>query len=99
MRYSSDLSDEQWSLISFLFERSDPRGARGCHDKREIINAILYVNKTGCQWRLLPVHFPPWQTVYDHFRRLSLRGIWLEMNSLLNQESRQKKGERPPLVI
>ncbi|MDB6135944.1 MAG: transposase, partial [Verrucomicrobiales bacterium] len=74
MNYSSDLNDAQWALIREFTVRPDPRGAVRRHYMREIINAILYVCKTGCQWRHLPVNFAPWQTVYDHFRRLRLRG-------------------------
>lgn len=60
---------------------------------REVINAILYLNKTGCQWRMLPNDFPPWKTVYDHYRRMKLRGAWEQINDLLNHASREKKGE------
>ncbi len=99
MRYSSDLSDKQWALIEGFLERPDPRGAVRRHSMREVINAIFYLTKTGCQWRLLPTHFPPWQTVYDHFRRLQARGVWEQMLLCLNQQVRKKKGAIPPPAI
>jgi len=66
---------------------------------RDIINAILYVNKTGCQWRMLPRHFPAWFTVYNHFWRLQERGVWEQLNTRLNELARQKKGARPRRAI
>ena len=95
MNYSSDLNDAQWALIREFTVRPDPRGAVRRHSMREIINAILYVGKTGCQWRQLPVNFAPWQTVYDHFRRLRLRGVWEEMMLRLNRKVREKRGRAP----
>lgn len=93
MAYPSDLTDKQWKLIAALTERPDPRGALRKHSTRDILNAIFYVNKTGCQWRFLPKDFAPWKTVYDHYRRLRLRGVWEEMLYLLNEQVRQKKTE------
>ena len=69
--YPSDLSDAEWQLIEPFFRRPDPRGNQGKHAKRDIINAILYVVYGGIQWRMLPKEFPPWGTVYDHFRWLN----------------------------
>nr|VFK59720.1 MAG: transposase, IS5 family [Candidatus Kentron sp. TUN]VFK68662.1 MAG: Putative transposase of IS4/5 family (DUF4096) [Candidatus Kentron sp. TUN] len=65
--YDSDLSAEKWALIEHHFEPKDNRGAEPKHDKRIIVSAILYINKTGAQWRMLPKDFPPWQTVYHHY--------------------------------
>ena len=59
MPYPTDLSDRQWLVIAPLVGRPDPRGAKPTYHRRDIINAILYINKTGCQWRMLPSHFPP----------------------------------------
>ncbi|NKB25889.1 MAG: transposase [Kiritimatiellae bacterium] len=72
----SDLKDKEWSMIEVLTERSAPQGAHRKYDMRQIVNAIFYRVKTGCQWRMLPQEFPPWQTVYDHLRRLKERGLW-----------------------
>jgi putative transposase len=98
MPYPTDLSEKQWLVIAPLVGRPDPRGAKPTYDRREIINAILYINKTGCQWRMLPSNFPPWQNVYNHFQRMQARGTWQEVCCKLNELARQKKGETPRRV-
>ena len=80
--------------MNIFFRRSDPRGAKSIHSKQTIVNAILYVVETGCQWRLLPRDFPPWQTVYDHYRRWNQRGIWQEVLDFLNARTRVKEGKK-----
>ena len=99
MGYPTDLNDQQWNLIKSFTVRSDARGAVRKHSMRQIINAILYVTKTGCQWRMLPKEFAPWETVYDHFRRFQHRGVWEEILLELNKKVREKKGVPPPPVI
>lgn len=94
--YPTDLTDAQWQSIEHLVGRSDPRGAVPKYPRRQIINAILYVTKTGCQWRMLPTNFPPWPCVYDHFRRLQQRDVWAEICRALNKRVRQKRGDSPP---
>ena len=76
MKYPSDLSNAQWQQIEPFFERPDPRGARSKHPKRRVVEAILYRLREGCRWRALPHDFPPWDTVYDHWRRWQKRGVW-----------------------
>ena len=67
--YDFDLTDEQWALIEPLLPPPATAGRREKHPRREIVNAILYVVRTGCAWRLLPREFPPWQTVFWYFKR------------------------------
>ena len=74
--YSSDLKDKDWETIRHYFEFSNGYGNRAIHPRRNLVNGILYVVKTGCQWRMLPKDFPPWKTVYGYFRRLSKLGVW-----------------------
>ena len=74
--YDSDLSDEEWRLIEHYFQPQDRRGAAPKHAKRDIVNAILYINGTGAKWRMLPKDFPPWQTVYDHYNNWNRRRVW-----------------------
>jgi transposase len=62
--YPSDLSDAEWALIGPLLPDRSRRGRPPVHHRRVIVNAILYVNRTGCAWRYLPKDFPPWRTVY-----------------------------------
>lgn len=98
-KYPSDLSDEQWRAVEPFVKRSDPRGNPGRHDRRTVLNAILYVLRGGISWRMLPKDFPPFGTVYDHFRRWNVRGIWAELNATLTQASRLKAGrEAQPSV-
>jgi len=88
--YPSDLSDAQWRAIEPFVERPDPRGNPGKYEKRSVVNAILYVAREGCRWRSLPVNFPPWEAVYDHFRRWRERGVWEELAQVLARADRRK---------
>ncbi len=90
--YPSDVTNQEWALIEPFFHRPDPRGQRGIHAKRTIVNAILYVVRGGIQWRMLPREFPPWGTVYDHWRRWNQRGIWEQVLRHINQRSRAQQG-------
>jgi putative transposase len=90
-RYSSDLTDAQWQLIMPLFHQQTFRD----HHPREIVNALFYLNKTGCQWRMLPEGFPPWQTVYYHLRRWMEMGLIEELNDRLRRAARVKDGREP----
>jgi len=75
MRYSSDLTDNQWSLIKDFFIVNKGKNLQQ-HDKRELVNAVLYRIKTGCQWRLLSQDFPNYSTVWSFYRRAAKKGIW-----------------------
>lgn len=68
-RYPTDLTDAEWQRVEALLPRPSKRGRRRSVDLREILNAIRYLVRTGCGWRMLPKDFPPWQTVYWWFRR------------------------------
>lgn len=70
-RYPTDLTDRQWALVEPLLPPPNLNGRYESHPRREIVNAILYLVRTGCSWRMLPKDFPPWQTVYWYFRRLA----------------------------
>jgi len=100
MSYSSDLRDGDWELIKHHFDTGN-YGNRAIHTRRSLVNGILYVVKTGCQWRMLPKDFPPWKTVYGYFRRLSKLGIWEQVLSDLVRLKRLKSGrnEYPSLLI
>jgi putative transposase len=92
--YPSDLRDEEWAVIAHFFDRPDPRGNPGKYPKRAIVNAILYVLKGGIPWRMLPHDFPPWDTVYDHFRRWNQREVWEHALGVLNQQARRRQGKQ-----
>ena len=90
-RYPSDLTDAQWELIAPLIPvpKSD-----SAHDRRLIVDAILYVLRTGCQWRALPHDFPHWKTVYHVFRSWRNEGVWQRANAVLRERVRTRKGRK-----
>ena len=87
--YSSDLTDSQWHKVKAVLNTSRHRQ----HDlRRDILDAIFYVVKTGCQWRMLPGGFAPWQTVYYYFRTWKQRGVIEHLLSIARRSARQKAG-------
>jgi len=74
MRYTSDLTDSEWKLIDYCFPKPSRKGRPRRHSFRELLNAIFYLVKTGCQWRNLPKDFAPWRTVYHYFRLCAYSG-------------------------
>ncbi len=92
-RYPTDLEDKEWLRIEKFFQVSYVRGGRPLtHSKREILDAIFYILRTGCQWRYLPHDFPPWKTVYEQLRRWKKQGIIARMNHELTKDIREKLG-------
>jgi putative transposase len=98
--YRTDLSEVQWLILEpLLLAVLNPsgRGRPRPVELREIINAIFYVLRTGCAWRLLPHDFPAWQTVYGYFRRWRESGLWEKLNDALREQVRQQaEREREP---
>jgi transposase len=96
--YPTDLTDSQWQLIEPLLPeaKSGPgRAGRPAGDRRRILNGVLYVVKTGCQWRWLPREFGPWQTVYGYFNRWSRTTVWQGILEELNMKERSRQGRHP----
>jgi putative transposase len=85
--YSTDLTDDEWYRLQWLLPRQR-RGKPATHERREMLNAMFYVARTGCTWRLLPHDFPAWEAVYACFRRLNQKGIWQQRNDALRQQVR-----------
>lgn len=98
-QYDSDLSDEQWALVRDLIPtaKSNARvgGRPPTYDRREILNAILYVARTGCQWRLLPHDFPKWKTAYDYFVQWHDANVFEAINDRLRIKVRVRAGRNP----
>ena len=92
--YPSDISDQAWAILQ-PYVAQGRRGRPRHHDIRNIINAIRYVMKSGCQWRMLPLNYPPWKTVYDYFLRWRRNGQWEKIHDALVQEVRIAKGKKP----
>jgi len=93
--YDSDLLDQEWERVRAIIPRHPPTGRRPTIPKREIVNAILYVNKTGCQWRSLPHDFPKWSTVYGCFWQWTKSGVWEQIVDPLRREIRVAEGKQP----
>ena len=91
--YPSDLTDSQWHHIKELFETEKPFGRPRELDLRRVVEAILYLLATGCQWRYLPKDYPCWQSVYYYFRKFERTGKWRLMHERLRAEIRQKSGK------
>lgn len=97
--YATDLSDARWALIEpDLSAWRAERAAAGLglaapvHDLREIVNAILYVNRAGCAWHLLPHDFPPYKTVYDYYAKWEKDGTTARIHDLLRRQVREQAG-------
>ena len=91
-RYSSDLTNKEFALIEGLFPARRRLGRPRTTDFREVINAILYLLRTGCQWRMLPKEFPPSGTVYGYFRSWKRDGAWARLHHKLLMAVRERSG-------
>jgi putative transposase len=94
-RYPTDLSDEEWRCISPHLPEHTGQGRPRLHGLRAILDAVFYVLKSGCPWRLLPRDFPPWKTVYDWFRRWRIDGTCKRLNAQLRGRLRRRLGRDP----
>lgn len=98
-RYDADISDVQWNLIKDLIpsvrSNTTTGGRPSKYDRRELLNAILYVARTGCQWRLLPHDLPHWKTVYRYFVLWHEKGIFERINARLRTKTRIAAGRNP----
>jgi putative transposase len=93
--YSTDLSDAEWACLEAHLPSPENEGRPRLHSLREILDAIFYVVKSGCAWRLLPHDFPPWKTVYHYFRFWRLDGTWERMHTALRQRVRVRLKRNP----
>ena len=94
--YPSDLTDVQWSKLEpLLHPARGERHAGGRPRKyplRRVVDAMLYVVKTGCQWRQLPTDFPPWKSVHEQFRAWRDSGVWEQAGKALREQGRKAQG-------
>jgi putative transposase len=93
--YPTDVSDAQWSHLRSYLPTPNAQGRPRTHSLRVVLDAIFYVVKSGCHWRLLPHDFPPWSTVYYHFRRFRLSGLWSLILKALRAAERKRVGKDP----
>jgi putative transposase len=99
--YLTDLSDAEWTHLKDHLPTPKAPGRPRVHTLREILNAIFYIVRSGCAWRLLPHDFPPWRTVYHYFRAWRLDGTWERMHAALRQRVRVclKRNPHPSAAI
>jgi transposase len=94
--YTSDLSDQEWNVLQHYIPQSQSNKVIGGrpekYSKRDIVNALLYIKTTGCQWRNLPSNFPHWKSVYYYFHRWSNGGVWKNINHVLAERVREHEG-------
>jgi len=99
--YSTDLSDAEWSCLEPHLPAPEATGRPRVYPLREILNAIFYVVRSGCSWRLVPHDFPPWRIVYHYFRRFRLDGTWERLHAALRERVRVhlKRDPQPSAAI
>jgi transposase len=90
--YPSDLTKPEWAQVERFVPAPKTGGRPAEHDRREIVNALLYVARTGCQWRALPHDFPPWGTVYWYFRIWKRDGTLDRLHDALRGDLRAAEG-------
>ena len=93
-RYTTDLTDEQWDLIAGWIPKPKSNTKKGGRPatvaRREIVNAILYLDRTGCQWRMLPGDLPHWGTVSTYYRQWRQAGRWKQIHDMLREQVRDE---------
>jgi putative transposase len=98
--YDTDLTDAAWSLIAPILPAARTGGRPRKTNLRAVLNAIFYLLRTGCQWRLLPREFPSWNTVYHYFRSWKNDGVWTCLQrSMYQQVRRQARRAICPSVV
>jgi putative transposase len=94
MGYPSDLSDAEWDVIRRLLPACKPGGRPRTTDLRAVLDAIFYVLRSGCAWRMLPHDFPPYSTVYMYFKQWREDGVWEKIHDLLRDRVRRREGRK-----
>ena len=89
--YQSDLTEEPWAILQPLIPPAKPGGRPRAVDMREVINTILYLNRTGCQWDMLPHDLLPQSTAYEYFAQCRDDGTWQHMMDALREQVRQQQ--------
>lgn len=93
--YPSDLTNEQWGIIEPLIPEAKPNGRPRTVDIRNVVDAILYICRTGSQWRYLPEKYPPRSTVYEYFSHWQIDGVWDQINKVLSEQVRIQADRSP----
>ena len=97
-RYASELSDAEWAVVAPLLRPAVTRRGRGrppTVDLRRVLDALFYMNRTGCQWRYLPAEYPAWGAVRYYFDKWEVDGTWERVNDALRRQARVAAGRDP----
>jgi transposase len=94
--YPSDLRDEEWAVLDPLIPRARKAGRPEQYAKRAILNAIFYLVRSGCAWRMLPNDLPPWKLVWHYFAHWKKQGVWARLNDALRDAVRLQAGKKKP---
>jgi transposase len=97
--YPSDLKEQEWNIISKLLPAGGKLGRPPCYEKRDILNAILYLVRQGCTWRGLPHDFPPYRIVFYYFAKWQQEGVWERINHALRDRVRVASGKKKPQAL
>jgi transposase len=99
--YPSDLTTQQWALLEPLIPKPTEEGATRAIDRREIVNAILYIVRSGCSWRQMPHDLPAWQSAYHYFRLWKRDGTWEKAMTALRKQVRVtlNREQEPSTVV
>jgi len=89
-RYPSDLSDGEWDRLQPLIPAARTGGRPAVYSRREIVNGILYILRSGAAWRMMPKDLPPWDLVYGYFNRWRKAGVWQGVHEQLYTQMRQQ---------
>jgi putative transposase len=98
--YPTDLTDDQWAAVEPLLRTTSARGGRPPEiDLRAVVNALIYKNRTGCQWRMLPTDYPPMGAVRYYFDKWRADGTFVKLNDMLRKSARKamKRDEEPSI--
>jgi putative transposase len=93
--YPTDLTDDEWRVLEPLIPAAKPGGRPRSVELREIVNAVRYLLRAGCAWRLLPHDLPAWQTVYAYFHQWTADGTWERIAGVLRRDLREAMGRQP----
>lgn len=94
--YPSSLTQKEWLIVKPLLPAGSKLGRPPRYSQREMLNAILYVVRSGCTWRMMPKEFPHWRLVYYYFAKWQAMGVWQQLNDTLRDRVRLKAGKKKP---
>jgi transposase len=98
-RYPSDLTDAEWAVLDPLIPRARKPGRPVRYSKRAVLDAIFYLVRSGCPWRMLPHDLPPWRLVWHYFAHWKKVGLWETLNAVLRDAVRMQQGKKKPPLL